>query len=147
MLHVPTRPNQLWVCWSPSQFTRAKVGGFSLQTPLYASALSSCSISSHKAEIFLSPSLTQSHQSVPRPCSQSQGHLRLMDAAVVENEIHRGKLLPRLLGFQVELHHSLVPWERRRQKKASERTRLRSPEFSPRLVLGWRELGITTQPT
>lgn len=31
-----------------------------------------------------------------------------MDTAVVEDKIHAGKLLPRLLGFQIELHHPLV---------------------------------------
>lgn len=56
MLHVPTHPNQLWVRWSPSQFTMAKGGGFSLQTPLHSTALSSCNISTHKAEIELSSS-------------------------------------------------------------------------------------------
>ncbi len=31
-----------------------------------------------------------------------------MDTAIVEDKIHAGKLLPRLLGFQIELHHPLV---------------------------------------
>lgn len=70
-----------------------------------------------------SSSLTPSHQSVPGALPQSPGHLRLMDAAVVENKIHGGKFLPRLLGFQVELHHSFVPCKRPRQKKTSERTK------------------------
>lgn len=52
MLHIPTRPNQPRVLWSLSQFTRAK-GGFSLQTPLHSTALSSCKIRTHKAEISL----------------------------------------------------------------------------------------------
>lgn len=80
--------------------------------------LSSCNISTHKTE----NSLSQSHQSVPGALPQSPGHLRLMDAAVVENKIHRGKFLPRLLGFQVELHHPLITCKRPRQKKTSERT-------------------------
>lgn len=75
----------------------------------------------------LSPSLTLPHRSLPRALLGSSGHLRLMDTAVVENKIHRGKLLSRLLRFQVELHHSLVPWE---ETQASE-----------------RQLGITTQPS
>lgn len=41
--------------------------------------------------------------SVPDHC-----YLRVVDAAVVEDEIHAGKLLARLLGFQVKLHHALV---------------------------------------
>jgi len=45
-----------------------------------------------------------------------------MDAAVIEDEIHRGELLPGLLRFQVEFHHPLIPWERARQRKASETT-------------------------
>lgn len=85
----------------------------------------------------LCPRLPLSDPSAPRAHSRSPGHLRLMDAAVVEHEIHRGKLLPRLLGFQVELHHSLVPWERARQRRASERTR----RTARRSAQGWKDLG------
>lgn len=35
-------------------------------------------------------------------------NLRLMDTAVVEDKVDTGKLLARLLGLQIELHHPLV---------------------------------------
>lgn len=35
-------------------------------------------------------------------------NLRLVDAAVVEDKVDAGKLLSRLLGFQVKLHHPFV---------------------------------------
>lgn len=38
----------------------------------------------------------------------AQGHSRLVDAAVVEDKVHRRELLPCLLGLQVEFHHPLV---------------------------------------
>lgn len=41
-------------------------------------------------------------------CAGGQRHSRLVDAAVVENEVHRRKLLARLLRLQVELDHPLV---------------------------------------
>lgn len=35
-------------------------------------------------------------------------NLRLVDAAIVEDKVDAGKLLACFLGFQIELHHTLV---------------------------------------
>lgn len=43
-----------------------------------------------------------------RARKQTDGNLRLVDAAVVEDKIHAGELFSRLLGFEVELHHPFV---------------------------------------
>lgn len=51
-----------------------------------------------------------------------------MDTAVVEDKIHAGKLLPSLLGFQIELHHPLVTWQQ---------TNIELQRF---LTSGWRLL-------
>lgn len=42
------------------------------------------------------------------PETVTHWNLRLVDAAVVEDKVDAGKLFARLLGFQVELHHSFV---------------------------------------
>lgn len=38
-------------------------------------------------------------------------NLRLVDAAVVEDQVHAGKLLPRLLRLQIQLYDALVTYK------------------------------------
>lgn len=47
-----------------------------------------------------------------------------MDTAVVEDKVHAGKLLPRLLGLEVEFDHSLITCTNDTEKEIYSVTRL-----------------------